>query len=220
MKLLVIADFHGRRDRIRDVVSKVRKQTVDAVVVCGDLTNFGPAELGILMLGELAELGLPILFVPGNCDPRKLAEVRAKDVVNLHGRCEQIGGYWFVGVGGSNPTPFRTPFELTEEAISEMLKRNFSEPQDPRRVVVVTHAPPHGTKVDRVFAGLHAGSKAIREFVRSKQPLLVLCAHIHEGRGIDLLGSTCIVNPGPATRGFCAIVNLDGDVTVTLDRLG
>jgi Icc-related predicted phosphoesterase len=43
----------------------------------------------------------------------------------MHGKLEQIGKIRFIGLGGSNFTPFNTPFELSEEEIERVLKGMF-----------------------------------------------------------------------------------------------
>jgi Icc-related predicted phosphoesterase len=41
-----------------------------------------------------------------------------------------------------------------------------------------------------------AGSSAIRREVEKYQPLVHLCGHIHESRGITRIGRTVVINPG------------------------
>jgi hypothetical protein len=47
----------------------------------------------------------------------------------------------------------------------------------------------------------------------------VVCGHIHEGRGIDRVGGTTIVNCGLAHGGSYACVELTGRVQVELRQL-
>src|SRR3989344_2532192 len=66
-----------------------------------------------------------------------------------------------------------------------------------KRVVLVPHAPPYGTRLDKVF-GSHSGNKSIRKFVERWQPAYHFCGHIHENSGKqDRIGKTIVVNAGP-----------------------
>jgi Icc-related predicted phosphoesterase len=63
------------------------------------------------------------------------------------------------------------------------------------------------------------GSSVIRTFIEREQPDLVLCGHIHESRGVDEIGETQIVNPGPVAEGHYAVVDVDdGTVRTRLDE--
>lgn len=71
--------------------------------------------------------------------------------------------------------------------------------------ILVTHQPPYGIldKVSAEFApknwiGKHAGSKAILQYVKRKQPKYVFCGHIHEGLGKKSVGKTKVYNLGVA----------------------
>ncbi len=46
-----------------------------------------------------------------------------------------------------------------------------------------------------------SGAGQSREFIEQQQPLACFCGHIHEGQGIDRIGDTLIINPGPLRRG-------------------
>lgn len=203
MKILAVADFHGALNAENNL-SKFIEWGYDCLILIGDLTEFGAPEVAESILERVKESGVPAFAVPGNCDPKQILQVFEKYGVNLHCKCEKVGDVTFAGLGGSNLTPFNTPFELTEVEIKEELAALACNKED--RWVLVTHAPPYGTKLDKVEAGTHVGSKSIREFIEQKQPLVSLCGHVHEARGIDQLGRTLIVNPGPISRGFAAEV--------------
>jgi len=87
-------------------------------------------------------------------------------------------------------------------------------------LVSMTHPPPLGV-LDTTYAGDHAGSSAILEFIKEVQPALHVCGHIHEAKGVAKVGKTVVVNPGPPKRGdpiYVAEVR-QGEVTVELVTL-
>ena len=202
MRILVASDIHGSRTAAKMIRDRIAKHRPHVFVAAGDLTNFGPVGFARELLAGLA---VPTLAVPGNCDPRGIVPVLGELGVNLHGRKTSVMGRTFVGIGGSNPTPFGTPFELTEGEILAAV-RPLMQPG----TVLVSHPPPRGY-VDVVGSGAHVGSTSIRAIVEEFQPPLVLCGHIHEARGIAHHGATTIVNAGPANQGHSAIIDLDGD---------
>ncbi len=59
------------------------------------------------------------------------------------------------GLGYSSPTPFNTPGEYSEEEMAARLAK-FA---DLKPLVLICHAPPLNTALDRVNEGLHAGSR-------------------------------------------------------------
>lgn len=62
---------------------------------------------------------------------------------------------------------------------------------------MVVHSPPIDT-VDHDSSGRVRGSQAIRDAVIEKQPLLVVCGHIHSDWGKQVtLGASRILNAGP-----------------------
>ena len=203
MRILAVADFHGNSSAENNL-SKFIQRGYDCIILIGDLTNFGPPEVAESILELAKSSGLPIFSVPGNCDPKSILQVLEKHGTNIHGKCGRAGDVTFVGLGGSNLTPFNTPFELTEVEIQEELAAASCETGE--KWILVTHAPPHGTLVDRINEGTHVGSKSIRQYIEQKQPLVSLCAHVHEGRGIDQIGRTLVINPGPITKGYAAEV--------------
>lgn len=205
--MLVAADFHGNSNS-EMYLAKFLQQGCDAVLLIGDLTNFGPPDVAESLLNRVKEFGVPMLAIPGNCDPKPVLQMLEKQGVSLHERCQSIENVSFVGLGGSNVTPFKTPFELTEVEIQEDLAAITCNGNPAKHWVLATHAPPFGTKLDEIEEGTHVGSKSIRQYIEAKHPTVLACGHVHEARGIDRLGDTLMVNPGPISQGFAALIKI------------
>ena len=213
LRILAVSDFHGQPHASGNML-KFLERGYDCVLLIGDLTNFGPMSAADDILNRVKAAGVPTLAVPGNCDPKQIMELLDKYGVNLHAKCVEIGGINFVGLGGSNLTPFNTPFEMQETEIQEELEKLACATGE--KMVLVTHAPPFDTTVDMTAQGTHVGSKSIRQFIEKRQPLAAICAHIHEARSTDKLGRTLIVNPGPISKGFAAEIEISSSVSARL----
>ncbi len=220
MRLLVTSDIHGQIQKVPLLEPIIREQKPDVLVVCGDLTHFGNLEATSSVLVTLRNLGLPVLFVPGNCDPKELeSKAIFENTENLHGRCLAMSCGNIIGVGGCVPGPFRTPFELSEAEILQTLSNASKQCSDGSLTALISHSPPYGTKLDRTGFGQHVGSNALHDFVVSTSPTVVLCGHIHETRGTDVIGATTLLNPGPFYKGFYCLVELTEKVTVAFETL-
>jgi Icc-related predicted phosphoesterase len=124
-----------------------------------------------------------------------------------------------VTVGLSTPTPWDTPREASEEEIGAAIDATVAEVPDVGRCVFNLHCPPKGTVIDACVkledpAGLApgempkpireagrtvtigGGSVAVREAIRTYQPLVGLHGHIHESPGRIKIGRTPCFNPG------------------------
>ncbi len=219
MKVIVVSDFHGSIKASRQAALKAEQIHADVMVISGDITHFGSVQNVRELLLPLVELQLPIFFVPGNCDPPSLAEINLKNARCIHGSCETYDNVMFAGVGGGPISPFNTPFEMTEDEIMNVLNQSFKQCQPKPWLILVSHTPPKNTKLDAAFSGEHVGSSSVRQYIENKQPSIVFCGHIHEARGIDRIGKTVIVNPGPARHSQCAVANLNEKIEVHLDHL-
>ncbi|MEM2921773.1 MAG: metallophosphoesterase [Candidatus Bathyarchaeia archaeon] len=210
MRLLVIGDIHGDVRKIPLLKEAINIHRPDTLVVCGDITHFGSLAMACKILKSLQSLDLPIFFVPGNCDPKELAsKVTVEGSENLHGRCMMFAGRNIIGVGGCVSSPFEVPFELSEAEVKGILAEAYRKCSSCCGLVVVSHCPPYGTKVDKTSFNQHVGSRALKSFLLSTKPILLVCGHIHEARGIDFVNTTHVVNPGPLNRGFYSIVDLE-----------
>jgi len=218
MKVLVGTDFHGAESAFESFAVRAEEEHIDIFVICGDITHFGTLQQAKRLLSILTFLRVPILFVPGNCDPPSLAGVDIEGANCIHGKNVSYGSLIFIGVGGSPYTPFSTPFEMAEEEIMDTLNRG-SMNLDDRRIVLVSHAPPQNTRVDKTFSGEHAGSLSVMKFIEERKPSVVFCGHIHEAKGEDRINNTIIVNPGPARHGNYVEAFFNEDVTIEFSSL-
>ncbi|RLG55226.1 MAG: YfcE family phosphodiesterase [Candidatus Hydrothermarchaeota archaeon] len=209
MLLVCISDLHGNLRGIERI-----NFSPDLLIVAGDITNFGREREAESILKQLLKITDKILVVPGNCDYPEVSKVLDELEINLWCRGKIIDRIGFFGVGGSNPTPFNTPLEYSEEEIKACLNEGFTKVKEAEIKILVSHPPPYNTKVDRISSGLYVGSRAIREFIEKTQPSLVLCGHIHEARGIDKIKNTIIVNPGPLHRGYARVEIDRGEIKV------
>ncbi len=220
MKILAITDIHSSVKNVEDLVSIIND--IDAIIVAGDVSHFGPFETAKRILMLLADAGTPVFFVPGNCDPPTLLswEDPLQHIYNLHGKHRKVQGYFFAGVGGGIVSPFNTFIEFTEDEYSTLLSEAIRGIEDTRKVILVAHNPPHNTRLDVVHSGIHVGSHSVRKFVEKTQPLLLITGHIHESRGIDRLGRTLMVNPGPLKWGYYALIDLYNEkIDIYLNKL-
>jgi hypothetical protein len=219
LKILIVSDFHGSGEASRKAAFKAQRIHADVVVICGDITDFGSIQSAKKLLLPFAELRLPVFFVPGNCDPPALAEMELKNVWCIHGSSKTYSNTVFAGVGGCPISPFNTPFEMTENEIMAVLNQSFNQCSSKRWRILVSHTPPKNTKLDMAFSGGHVGSSSVRQFIEDKGFSIVFCGHIHEARGIDQIGKTVILNPGPARHNQCAVATINEEIKVELDSL-
>ncbi len=201
MRFLVLSDIHGREKVAAWASEKARDMNIDAILILGDITHFGPAEWAGKFLDMLPK---PVYAIPGNCDPPQVIDQIKGHAVSLHTSKIDIGGTEVIGLGGSNPTIFETPFELQEDEIDSSLR-----PLMEKDAVLVLHAPPFGIN-DTIPTGDHVGSTAIRRIVDEYHPKAVLSGHIHEARGILRDNGCVFMNPGPAKDGHSGLLTIDG----------
>ncbi|MDM7911785.1 MAG: metallophosphoesterase [Methanotrichaceae archaeon] len=222
MKILAIADLHGRVDRILSL----EPGDADLIVVCGDLHNGGSEEEARPVVEALSGIGIPVLIVPGNMDPRIFSAQLWKEAgfVSLHCRSYRFRDFGFIGMGGIVARGGRDPDNPArqyhrDEDVYENLSRAYEEITNVRRKIVVTHQPPFGF-LDTLYNGEPSGSLSLRKFLEERQPDLLLCGHIHEARGIAHLGRTLGVNVGELRCGYSALVELNDEIRVHWSVLG
>lgn len=200
MKFLVVSDIHASGSALDWINDRIARHKVDGILVLGDVTHFGPLQWA---LDFLSALRAPAYVIPGNCDPLDLPEEVESVATNMHGRSMGLGKHQLVGLGGSNPTIFNTPFELSEGEILSRLEKISSA-----GMVLMTHTPPFGTH-DQIPSGINVGSTSVAEIVRRFRPKVVLSGHVHEARAVTNKDGILYMNPGPAKDGYAGLLILD-----------
>lgn len=193
MKLLIFSDIHSNHQALERLMA----MEADYYFAAGDLLNWGR---GLEACGTILNKRAGKVYVlPGNHESEaQIATFCAQfGFRNFHGQTLQVGEYHVAGLGYSSPTPFHTPGEYSESELSERLAH--FEKLNP--LVLICHAPPFDTALDRIRDGVHGGSRSVREFIDRHQPDRFFCGHIHEAEGAEItLGKTRAVNVGK--RGY------------------
>ena len=163
---------------------------------------------------RLKRNGVKVLITPGNDDRFIIDEILNKStyVQNPEGKVVQIDeNHEMISMGWSNPTPWNSPRETSEEDLEKKIEAMAATVQNMRNCIFNMHCPPIDTPLDsapkitkdlkvRTSGGqsemISAGSKAVRKTIMKYQPLLGLHGHIHESMGACNLGRTLCVNPG------------------------
>jgi Icc-related predicted phosphoesterase len=188
-RLLVFSDIHNDRQALQNLMN----MDADYYFAAGDLVSWAR---GLDKMGEVMKRRADRMYVlPGNHESEgNIADFCARHgFVNLHGGTLEIGGKHIAGLGYSTPTPFDTPGEYSEEEMAARLALLA----EPKPFVLICHAPPLNTNLDRIREGLHAGSRAVREFIQKHQPAHFFCGHIHEAEGAVIrMGATRAQNVG------------------------
>ena len=189
MKILAFVDLHGNKKALEKIIDRAKKKDIDLVVCAGDFTIFSEAE--DLILSRLNKIGKPVLFIHGNHeDPSELRKGCSlfKNCKFIHRSAFRHDEYLFLGWGGGGFSFRDKEFEKNVKRFRNMIKKDD-------KVVLVTHAPPYGTKIDDIF-GEHAGNKSIRKFIEKVKPVLAVSGHLHECVGEDKIKGTRVINPG------------------------
>jgi uncharacterized protein len=174
-RLLVFSDIHNDLRALE----KLMAIEADYYFAAGDLVSWAR---GLDKMAEPMKRRADRVYVlPGNHESEQnIADFCAGyGFVNFHGGTLDIAGTHVAGLGYSGPTPFDTPGEYSEDELAARLEK-FVEWKPS---VLICHAPPLDTDLDRIRTALHGGSRAVREFIEKHQPAYFFCGHIHEAEG-------------------------------------
>jgi Icc-related predicted phosphoesterase len=219
MEILAIACIHNDIENLLGLMDKLGEHKFDAIVFPGDFTDanlpkgFTREDIAKIIISELKVFKKPIVTVPGTWD-KEIIDLLEKNGTSVHGKGKIIDGVGFYGFGGAH-TPFGTPYEPSDAEIEAGLMKSYESVKNAKILVQVSHAPPIGTSVDIIFSGAHVGSPAVRKIIEQVKPNVAICAHIHEAKGADAIGSTKIVNPGRFPEGSCAILSVNQQETTS-----
>ncbi len=193
MKILAFTDIHGSLSALRRIEKKTKSQNPDLLVCAGDVTIFERGIIGILR--RLNKLNKKIVMIHGNHEYDKTFVKLAKmfkNIIFIHKNYFVQDNVMFLGYGGGGFALVDKEFEkIAITKFKQLIKNN----QD-KKVILVTHAPPYKTRLDKLMQG-HCGNKSIRNFVERNKIDLLICGHLHENFGNeDKIGKTKVINPG------------------------
>jgi Icc-related predicted phosphoesterase len=183
MRLLALADIHGKHDVYRRLPSLALERHADLVILAGDLLGM-PDEHDTLeaaqasdaakVLDLLEPLKVPLLYIMGNDDWVDL-DPAGKRFRSIHRKRIDHGLNNFVGyqhtirfMGGIN--------EKTEEEIRSDLAD--IEPLLDTTTIFVTHSPAYGI-LDKGILGRHIGSPSLLKVIERSNVRIHIHGHSH-----------------------------------------
>ncbi|HYG98914.1 MAG TPA: metallophosphoesterase [Terriglobales bacterium] len=202
MRIAATADLHftpQSYDRIREQMNRVREEA-DALVLAGDLTNYGkPAEMDSL-LNAIVRLRVPTIAVLGNHDyesgqENELIQMMTSEGIKvLDGTAYERDGIGFAGCKGflggfgrSVLTAFgeKEVKAFVQAAIDEALKleRALAQLRTDKRVIVVHYSPiPATVQGENPEIYPYLGTSRLAEVIDRHGANLVLHGHAHHGQ--------------------------------------
>ena len=192
MKILAAGDIHGDVGLVKKLVEKAKKENVDLVVLCGDITY---AEQSIKnLIGPFKGAAKEVLLIPGNHETVATVDFLAQiySIKNLHGYSFLYKDIGFFGAGGANIGLF----QIDDKEMFGLLKKAHDGVKDAKKKIMVTHVHPSGSKMEN-FTSFFKGSDGVRKAIEELKPDILLCSHVHEAEGIEeKIGNTLVINVG------------------------
>ncbi|MBC8552602.1 MAG: metallophosphoesterase [Candidatus Brocadiales bacterium] len=204
MKIISFGDIH--EDFSNLIPLKNELENADLIIVTGDLTNFNGRKEAEKVIEEIMKYNENVLAQLGNLDQPEVNDYLTEKGINLHRNGFIRDDIGIFGVGGSNPTPFNTPTEFSEDEIEAFLLEGIDKVRNTKFKIMVPHMPPKDTKLDIISAGAHVGSQSVRNFILKHKPDIALSGHIHEARGSDTIENTLVFNAGMFREGGYVII--------------
>lgn len=208
MKILSVADIHGSQYRLNIVLKNIEKYSPDLIIICGDITQFGPPDVALNILNQIS---VETLAIHGNIDSDEVLQVIDKsNATNIHLKYEIVNDIPFIGIGGNiydqDYSKIKIKLNNSQKNLSEIINNS---------TILVTHIPPYGLQ-DKIFLGLHSGSKVIKDMIDNYNPRLVLCGHIHENPGYMKYKNSFIVNCSIGKTGSGALIEINNKINVKM----
>lgn len=175
---------------------------------------------------RLKNTGIKCFICPGNDDMFEIDPIMEESEFVKHAGNKIVAvddHHEMISLGWTNPTPWNTFKECSEEELCEKIEKLVSQVKDIDNSIFNLHAPPYGSGLDeapeidetlkqksRVLVPV--GSTAVRDAIEKYQPLLGLHGHIHEAKAFTKIGRTLCINPGSSyERGILlgVLINVD-----------
>ncbi len=190
MKILAFVDTHGDKKAVKQLIKKAKN--VDLMICAGDISDWGTKEKETL--DALQKANKPMILLPGNHEfEDSLMQLSKKYdyITYLHKASYEVDNYLFFAYGSGGFALENKDFEKTAKEFKKTIKKD-------NIVILITHGPPYGTKLDHLPGLGFRGCKSLRKFIAEVKPMLHISGHLHETAGdTEVLDKTVLVNPGP-----------------------
>ena len=194
MKILAASDIHGESKLVKKLAEKADKESVDLVVLCGDITGFSETPN---IIKPFKDKNKPVLLLPGNWDSFATTDFLANfyGVKNIHGYSVVYENIGFFGAGGAQGPG---PSNISESELLKTLEKAHSGLRAVKKKIMLTHMHPAQSKSE--LSGI-PGSKSILSAIKKFKPDFLLHGHIHEASGFEeKIGKTRVINVGREGR--------------------
>jgi Icc-related predicted phosphoesterase len=225
MRILIIGDIHGDLTFLASVVYACSNEELDLIILTGDFADVPPpqylhsstrdgsispermyqAQLTSLF-NLLTILNLPIVYIPGNHDLPIDAEMNNDLCHNVDFLAGKTPFYFnneiaIIGVGESTNTPFRGPYEWTDDNKLFKLLHYHLDNLNIDTWFLVSHCPPKWCRTIDVgyYKKQHLGSEQVRKLLALYKPKIVITGHVHEAAGVDIVDKSLVINSGSLT---------------------
>ena len=202
MKIAAIGDLHvtdGSVAPYRDIFAEI-SSAADALVLCGDLTNFGKTTEAEILAEDIKTCDIPVLGVLGNHDfesgqPEEVARILGEaGMTVLDEQAVEIDGVGFAGVKGfmggfgrGELAPFGEPIAkaFVDEALNEArkLENGLRSLRTDRSLAVLHYSPVPGTlEGEPIEIFQYLGSARLADAIdRFDHVKAVVHGHAHHG---------------------------------------
>lgn len=189
---IAFPDIHDKSTalkKIRHVIAEV-----DVVLLPGDMTN-GNVENMHTILDMIGNYNEQIYAVCGNMDNVNMNQWLAREYISIHRKHVIVDDLAILGCGGA--LPFYGRYVFSEEELAGFLEDSVRDVPDDMPKILMCHQPPYGVLDTPSHSEKHAGSQSVRKFIERVQPLICFTGHMHASVGMETIGKTQIINPGP-----------------------
>lgn len=201
VRFAAVGDLHVTKDSagtLRGIFAQA-SETADALLLCGDLTDYGTAEEAQVLADELSVVKIPIIAVLGNHDYESGQQHRVSEILThagvrvLDGEPCEIGGVGIAGAKGFAGGFGRGSLgswgeaaikQFVQEALNEAMKLEaaLAKLRTPRRIALLHYSPIAGTvqgEPVEIFPFL--GSSRLEEPLLRYPVDAVFHGHAHRG---------------------------------------
>lgn len=163
---------------------------------------------------KLETLNKPIYIVGGNNELIKYQ--RFKEILSNYKNCKLLEDEW-IKHSGVNIFGYFNNEKISETNLPNRIDKNLNSElkKYKENVLLISHYPPYGCSLDKlpksnpVNPEKHVGSTKLRKALENSNVSIIICGHLEENKGEDLIGKTKILNPGSADKGNYAIIEFD-----------